>query len=45
MRMIVNIFVAVCILQVFLYIVLDSIFEATLLCKCDGCCQFSDEET
>lgn len=45
MRMIVDIFVAVYILQVFLYTILDSIFEATLLGRHNGCCQFLNEET
>lgn len=42
--MLVNIFMAVYILQVFLY-TLDSKFKATLLGKYDGRCQFLDEET
>lgn len=45
MGMLVNIFMAVYILQVFLYGILDSIFKATLLGMSDGCCQFLDEET
>ena len=45
MGMIVNTFMAVYILQVFLHTMLDSIFKATLLGRYDVCSQFLDEET
>lgn len=45
MGMTVNTFMAVYILQVFLYITLDSVFKATPLNRYDGCSQSLDEET
>lgn len=45
MRMIVNTFMAVFVLQVFLHTILDSIFKATLLGKYGVWSQFLDERT